>query len=142
MTHRNYSLAIWLLAACVVIQGFGMAVWRATGSSHYHTTTLSAPAAHHAAHGEGGDGHHHSHATVEHHHHDADDASVISAEPDDAANSGGVVPKRPVADLGIVAWVPAGPTATACDAAWDAHVPCAFASHVTAPPERPPRLRG
>jgi len=142
MTTRNHPFANWLLVACVVIQGLGMAVLRAAGSGHYHAGASPAPVASDVADAEDGAVDRHAHATVEHHHHDADDSSVVAVQSDSTGDGCGGVSKRQIADLGMLARATAGPAATARDGTWSAAQPCAFASHVTPPLERPPRPRG
>ncbi len=158
-----------LVACCLGFQGWILSVERASGRAHFHQAPLRSAALSpstplHARTVTDLDGHRyapeissnadadqspsqraHDHhgdpASIAHHDHDADDAGVVYVAEDDGASTLNPHPTltRGIHDLAVV-MNPFGLPAEAETAAdWAKAVPPAFSSHVSGPPERPPR---
>jgi hypothetical protein len=91
-------------------------------------------------HDEAQPGHHH-HLALSDHWHAPDDPSVVYVQQDASVLSGGELNALPrsVHDLDGLFFGLLLPHAAAAAGPWHAGAPNGFRSHVTSPPERPPR---
>ena len=140
--RTTWQLVVLLLVALALpLQTLTTAWARAGGPAHVHVTLVSAWDTALHAHGDA-----HAHGHIGHHHHPADDPDAISAVwlgVDHGADAADESPARKKArsalDHDTVRQATAGTPHPAFSGAPAAQTETLFRSHVTPPPERPPR---
>lgn len=156
-----------LVACCLAFQGWTLSVERASGRAHHHVDAPRVAAnpsshAHDLPHPADLDGHRYApeiafddpqppdhpahdhddgHSGVAHHDHDSATEGVVYVAEDDGASTLNPQPTltRGIHDLAVVMNPFGVPSDGETTADWDNAASPAFASHVSGPPERPPR---
>ncbi len=141
VTSFALRFTAFLVASCLALQGFAIAMERMSRAGHFHVDHAQDHDHDHADgdHGHDHDGGHHHHSAIEHHSHDADEEGVVCVEDESSDADQTNLLKRICLDQESLVESFATQRAVQRAALNCARASCALRSHVADLPERPPR---